>query len=543
MRGRTTTIIYWMLLLIATCVISGLAWRLLSHENERLERIEEDAVRSQAEILAQSVEWTIKDVEEGVLAQLAIIPTHTLQSDLLTWGKRDPLIRHVFIWDPDQKLMFPLPGQPATQEEQTFIARFEPLFSGDEPWKKPENDSLTLATAPKRPSVFQKLTRTSSVNSRMTYAEQESGDSGCIPWFHENQLHILCWYQPEKEGLIYGVELEWMAILSRLSSLFSEQPHNAYTLALVNGQEKVVYTSGPYDDEYLPVLSIPIGSLLPHWKITCYVPEGILPTPTASNATLLYALLVGILLIVMLSGATMLMKQARNSIREARLKTTFVSNVSHELKTPLTTIRMYAEMLEEKRITDETKQQKYLKTIVSESQRLTRLVNNVLDFSRLEQHRKKYHVEPIELLPLLQSIADQQRPRCVAADMALTLNVSSDNLIVQVDRDALEQTLLNLIDNAIKYASSGKTLELSVTSTSESHCEIFVMDRGPGITSEHAHKIFDKFYRVHDAITDGTLGCGLGLSIARHIMKDMNGDLIYESRAGGGSIFKIILGS
>ena len=543
MIRRNAIFVYWILLLASTLVVGGMAWRFLGHENERLRRIEEQAVRSQAEILAASVEWAVRDVEDAVMRELSGLPPQRLREELVEWERRDPLIRNVFIWNPPGTLLLPAQEPSCTQEEKAFALRFAPLFSGQIAWERPAADPLP-ADSDTSPSSSLRLSRSRAAKFVESTANPSSGTaSGWIPWFHENRLHLLCWIRRDPAGPIYGAEIEWIAVLSRLGPLFPEGNHGSCTMALVDGEEHIVFQAGDAEQQIqIPSLSTPIGALLPHWKINCYTPSGNLPFPAARNATLMNALLLGIFIVGLLSGATLLMMQARSSVREARQKTTFVSNVSHELKTPLTTIRMYAEMLEAGRVPTEEKKKKYLDVIVSESQRLTRLVNNVLDFSRLEQHRKKYRIEPVVLGAMLEALVEQQRPRCDSAGIKLVSMPVAVDISVQVDRDALEQTLLNLIDNAVKYAANGKVVELNVQSLPAGGVEISVMDRGPGVPHSHEEKIFEKFHRVDDSITAGTPGCGLGLSIARHMMRDMGGDVVYEPRAGGGAVFKVIIG-
>jgi len=248
-----------------------------------------------------------------------------------------------------------------------------------------------------------------------------------------------------------------------------------------------------------------------------------------------------ILLVAILAGGGLLMTQGYRSYLDAQRKTTFVSNVSHELKTPLTTIRMYAEMLGEGRVTDETKRHRYLNVIVTESQRLTRLVNNVLDFSRLEQRRKKYQQMALDIHEWVRGVVQAQTPRFEEAGMGLTyVEGAGSSAVAYADRDAVEQVLLNLLDNASKYAASGKTVEIRVT-CDEDHVRVVVSDRGPGVPRAHVSRIFESFHRVDDTLTARHPGAGLGLSIGRRLLRDMGGDLRYADRPGGGAEFVMLL--
>lgn len=203
---------------------------------------------------------------------------------------------------------------------------------------------------------------------------------------------------------------------------------------------------------------------------------------------------------------------------------------------------MYAELLSENRVTDVDKRARYLEVIASESRRLTRLVNNVLDFSRLEQGRRKYRCEAIDLCVFLPRLLEDYRLRIDEAGMTPTLDFPETPCVVWVDRDALEQVVLNLVDNAIKYAAGGGELRLWLEPAGGA-CRLWVMDRGPGVPAAHRARIFEKFHRVDDSLTASRPGSGLGLTIARALLRDLGGDLTYQPRVEGGSCFIVAVPS
>jgi signal transduction histidine kinase len=254
----------------------------------------------------------------------------------------------------------------------------------------------------------------------------------------------------------------------------------------------------------------------------------------------LTGLLLAIFVVAIVLGGSLLLWQAHRNMTDARQKTSFVSNVSHELKTPLTSIRMYAELLAEGRIKNPEKKKHYLEVIVVESQRLTRLVNNVLHFSRLEQERKKYHIDEIDVVKFLLEILEAHKLRFQEAGLELKIDVPDNAIVVRTDRDAIEQVVLNLMDNALKYAAEGKDLLIRLE-VCNGFCELQLMDRGPGVPSTHRAKIFEKFQRMDDSLTTRKPGSGLGLSIARRLMRDLGGDLIYRPRKEGGSCFVVLI--
>jgi signal transduction histidine kinase len=273
---------------------------------------------------------------------------------------------------------------------------------------------------------------------------------------------------------------------------------------------------------------------MPGWALDVYYNSS---ANFASSFMLVSTVLLATLVVFVVVGGTLLMREARREAFDAARKTTFVSNVSHELKTPLTTIRMYAELLGEGRVRDPGKQRNYLSTIIGESQRLTRLVNNVLDFSRLEQGHKKYSSDNLALADVVEGVIAAQRPRLEEAGFACELQLAPDTEIqVRADRDALEQVLLNLLDNALKYAAEGRWLGVRLSHNDE-QAILTVSDHGAGVPPQHRERIFEMFHRVDDAITAKQPGTGLGLSIARRLLRDQGGDLRYEPNKPCGASF------
>jgi signal transduction histidine kinase len=222
----------------------------------------------------------------------------------------------------------------------------------------------------------------------------------------------------------------------------------------------------------------------------------------------------------------------------ARKKTNFVANVSHELKTPLTSIRMFAEMLRERRQTDRDKQEKYLDIMVSETERLTRLINNVLDFSRMDKGKKTYDKKMIDAASLCEELLESQRLRLEQNGFEVNFTRTSSPVYVEGDEEALKQAVLNLLSNAEKYSQDKKQIDVEVGRSDESVI-INVKDRGIGIEPKQAQKIFKEFYRADESLTSKVRGSGLGLTISKKIINDLGGDILYFPREDGGSVFQI----
>ncbi|MGH7945396.1 MAG: sensor histidine kinase, partial [Opitutaceae bacterium] len=379
--------------------------------------------------------------------------------------------------------------------------------------------------------------------SQILRARETAADRrGWVPAMIDGRLHLFGWVQPGGTGDVRGVEVEVAALISRLGGALPAEPGSGEGYALRDDQGRILHQAGAVPRSGEPLIRVPFAAaLLPGWDVTAHLTAS--PDASGSGAAFFWVsvVLVGIFVAAILSGGSLLLWQARRSEEEAAQKTSFVANVSHEFKTPLTTIRLYSELLEQGRVRDEAEGGQYLRTIGRETQRLARLVNNALDFSRLEQGRKKYARESIDLTAELGRLLDTHAPRVAEAGLVLKRELPEASVVVTTDRDALEQIVLNLIDNACKYAADGGEIAVALTARAGRGADVRVSDRGRGVPPEHRERIFEKFHRVDDALTAEKTGAGLGLSIARQLARGLGGELRYEPRTGAGAEFVLEL--
>jgi two-component system, OmpR family, phosphate regulon sensor histidine kinase PhoR len=353
----------------------------------------------------------------------------------------------------------------------------------------------------------------------------------------DGRLRMLGWVQPASAGDVRGVELELAALVSRLGGALPAEPGFGEGYVLRDDQRRVLHQAGAVSRAGTAIVSIPFAvQLLPGWDVSAYLQAADGESALGVGFFWMSVLLVGFFVAAILAGGSLLLWQARRSESEAEQKTSFVANVSHEFKTPLTTIRLYSELLEQGRVRDQSQGAEYLRTIGRETQRLSRLVNNALDFSRLEQGRKKYARDSIELVTELGRLLDTHAPRVAEAGLVLKREFPGESIPLVTDRDAVEQIVINLIDNACKYAADGGEILVRIIAA-PGLVQVRVADRGPGVPPEHRERIFEKFHRVDDALTAEKTGAGLGLSIARQLARGLGGDLRFASREGTGAEF------
>ena len=274
-------------------------------------------------------------------------------------------------------------------------------------------------------------------------------------------------------------------------------------------------------------------------------------------------LLFGTLLVFVMVIGTLALVQTHRALTHLtelnRMQTDFISSVSHELRTPVAAVRLLAENLLSTRVTDTEKKHHYLQLIVQECRLLGNLINNILEFARIEQGRKEYEKEPTDLTELVRQTVTLMQPIAERKQIRMQTHLPDKPLIAMVDPEALQQALRNLLDNAVKFSPPGKPVEVglalepspstaSSTNTSEAnpkkprpHILLWVQDQGPGIPKEEHDRIFHRFYRAGHPLRRQTKGLGIGLSLVRHIVRAHQGWIELDSKPGQGSRFTIHL--
>jgi signal transduction histidine kinase len=288
------------------------------------------------------------------------------------------------------------------------------------------------------------------------------------------------------------------------------------------------------------VAAVPLSDVLPAWRLALYQPAGLSPRAAVDRQVMLFTGAFGLLLVVIATGLVATYRLVRRETEAARLKAEFVANVSHDLKTPLSLIRVFGETLEMGRVSDEATRHEYYRVITRESERLSRLIENVLDFSRIEGGRRTYALVPASVEPLVRDTVESFAWVLAQEGFKVDVAIRPDLPEVPMDADAVGQALANLIDNAIKYSEARKVLTLEAA-LRDGGLTLTVGDEGIGIPREEQERIFDKFYRVGRSETQGRRGSGVGLALVRHVAEAHGGRVSVHSRPGEGSRFTLWL--
>ena len=275
-----------------------------------------------------------------------------------------------------------------------------------------------------------------------------------------------------------------------------------------------------------------------HWKAVLFDREGKTIEDLVGKEKQLYLILFAGIIIVMLIGIVVTVRAVNRESEISRLKSEFVSSVSHELKTPLALIRMFGETLDTGIVTDEKKRREFYSIIRKESERLTHLIDNVLDFSKMDTGAKKYFFEEADLVKVIRNSLEAYKFHVHDNGFEIESLLPYEPIMLKIDRDAISQALLNLLSNAVKYSEEKKYIRIKVEKQTD-FTLISVTDMETGIPKDHQKKIFDKFYQAPATSGKERHGSGLGLTLVKHITEAHGGTVEVESEVGKGSTFTV----
>lgn len=308
------------------------------------------------------------------------------------------------------------------------------------------------------------------------------------------------------------------------------------SLAAVDGEGRVV--AGRRNSTAHAVVRTPAETHLP-WTLYMTSAQGLNETGVIGRQRFLL-LAMALMVVFLIAGAYFIARAIRGDLAVARMQSDFVSAVSHEFRSPLTSIRQLSELLALGRVPSEDRRRVYYETLVRETTRLQSLVEALLNFGRMEAGVRRYRFEPLDAAVLVSRVAAEFEPRIAGSGRRIELDGSAGSCTIDADPEALSVALRNLVDNALKYAPDGDAVRVK-WGVEDSRVAIRVRDRGPGIPDSERRAIFRRFVRGSAAEAANVKGSGVGLAMVRHIVAAHGGDVVLESELGTGSEFTILL--
>jgi len=343
---------------------------------------------------------------------------------------------------------------------------------------------------------------------------------------------------PKGENKIAGLVIKPKEFIYRiLSPKIQEIAQQEFVISVFNPAENFQFNSSK-DFKVREVQQSKSLWIFPNYKIGISL-VGQTIDDLVKQRAMTNILLIGLLTVVLILGVWIVYRNIRKEVELAQLKSDFVSNVSHELRTPLSLISMFAETLEMDRVRTEEKKKEYYSIISQEANRLGKIVNSILNFSKMEAGKRQFNFVDSYLNDVVENVYHSYKFHL--EHLGFTFNLSKDETIpiIKIDEEAVSEAIVNLVDNAVKYSDSNK--EISIHTGKESrYAFIEVVDKGIGIPEKDQKKIFEKFFRVSSGNVHNVKGSGLGLSIVKHIMDAHKGKIELYSEADKGSKFRLM---
>ena len=518
-RQRKILIPLLLIVLLPLLLLSFAAWRMVQSERNAVAHQVQSLIAAQL----QSLDDTLQDYfrrkqqqYDSELSELLQMEPEALSAELDRYKREQPGLRQVFLVDAEGRRVYP--PEPLNADEQRFLERSSDFWNNLGGLQPTLSGSESVNDEPA--SSFSKK-----------FASQDQIESlGWYVWQWGTATHLMYWRWDENKRL-WGFELDPSYLLAELiAELPATSANELARWQLLDANGGLLYQWGDYEPELRQqpelqrLLSHPLGS----WSLSYFAPS---LTFGRSQLWLIALASVAVVGIVLSGLAWFLYREHQREMHLAQQRVNFVNQVSHELKTPLTNIRLYAELLDAELLDDQDAPRRYLDVIVSESQRLSRLINNVLSFAGWQKKRLNLRLRPAVFDDVVKAAIETFRPLLATKQIAIHAQLQAAET-ANLDPDALEQILNNLFGNVEKYVPSGGEVSISTWQSGEQSF-IQVQDNGPGIAPGERGRIFEPFYRIGSALTEGSSGAGLGLTISRELARLHGGELeLLEAKKG-----------
>lgn len=524
-------VILTLIILLPLLALSVLGFRLISQEREYVKEKFQFFLEENLKIINSTIEEIIASHARDLLKQNGYsvsspdnysssssrtkayqprgLPYYS-KEELRNFVRKQRILSQVFIFTPNKELLFPPMDETQTQKEKDFFTRTESIWVNKETFYKSYENS---------------------------YNQIET--QGWYTWFWGDGVNLIFWTL-DSEGYLIGFEIHKIALIA---DIIGKLPDSSKLSPLLEGgriilkdiSEKNIYQWGAYNPppEELPSVRIQAAYPLNSWTLECYMENNTSGEALNQGSLINLVVIITISIFLFVGIAFYFYKENSREIKEAARKVSFVNQVSHELKTPLTNIRLYAELLDNKLDEGESKIKKYLSIIVSESQRLSRLISNVLSFARDKKNGLK--IKKILAVPddIIKEIIDGFKQPFEQLNLKVDFKSGATEQ-AWLDKDLIKQIVGNLFNNIEKYAPKSKDIYIE-SSTDSGFTYITIKDRGPGIPARLKEKIFNPFFRISNKLSDGVSGTGLGLTIARKLARLHGGDLTLNKTDEGAS--------
>jgi two-component system phosphate regulon sensor histidine kinase PhoR len=357
---------------------------------------------------------------------------------------------------------------------------------------------------------------------------------------YNGQSYLVSYWQRVRDGRTYVV-VAWhdigRIVKDELPTLYAEAAPGS-RVNVVDEEGRIIFGPPLRTGEFTVGVKFP--TTLYNWRLQVSPIQSEELATRVENRRLLELAMVVLSSVVIVAGVVVILVAAERQRRMSALKSEFVANVSHELKTPLALVRMFGEMLQSGRVASDQKRAEYLEIIVRESERLSNLIENVLDFAKVERGKGGYDFAEGDVGEAVSRAANIYRYRAERENISLDVHVDGDLPRARIDERAIQLAVINLIDNALKYAPDGEVVAVHAKRVG-GDVEIRVVDRGPGVLPEDRYRIFERFVRGDSANRRNVRGSGIGLALVKHIAESHGGRAWVESELGKGSTFVIAI--
>jgi len=511
--NRKLTIILIIMVIIPIGLLSWMGFAGMKTERDRVKQQVQYLGKQKLDLVQNSISLLFKEIESDLNTILNLVNSNT--DELRIIQRNQSLIKQIFV-ENEENLIYPSDNYFISKREEAFLTRIKETDISFNFLIKPEGERV-----------------------------KESIKEGWHTWFMGDGINFIYWAKSELtngEVVIKGIELNRAALISEIINNLpvTNEKNSTFRISLIDVNGNIVYQWGSFSppESQPPDSAFSLKYPLSSWHLEYYLDP--VAIENNGNSLILIVSLVT-LFFVILTLSIYLYRESTREIREASQKVSFVNQVSHELKTPLTNIRMYAELLEKRFASEDVKTKKHLNIIISESGRLGRLINNVLSFAKNQKNGVNFNPVPVVPDTIIEHTLDSFKYSLKTKGIKLSTKLNASKTVL-VDPDILEQILSNLISNVEKYAAEGKWIKVE-SSGKDAMLILTVRDRGTGIPDTLKEKVFEPFYRISNKLTDGVSGTGIGLSLVR-ILSEIHGGKVCilsgnQIEKNEGSVFQV----